>query len=44
MLIANTTIATGLALFTASSPIVRRKVRTFFVPAGRHRAAPQKTS
>jgi hypothetical protein len=35
--------ASGLATITASSPVVRRTVRTFFVPAGRHRAIPPKS-
>lgn len=35
--------ASGLATLTASSPVVRRSVRTFFVPAGRHRANPAKS-
>ena len=33
--------ATGLAVIAASRPSVRRGVRVFFAPAGRHRAAPK---
>lgn len=38
LIIAQSITATGLAMFTASSPVVRHSVKTFFVPAGRHRA------
>jgi hypothetical protein len=44
MLIAAQAItASGLATIAASSPILRRTVRTFFVPVGRHRAASPKS-
>lgn len=42
-IIAQAITASGIVTFAASSPVVRRTVRTFFAPAGRHRANVQKT-
>jgi hypothetical protein len=35
--------ATGLAVVTVSSRVIRWSVRTFFIPAGRHRGVSSKS-